>query len=130
LTVAADRREATERARRLLRALLSDDEYQQYVRDGYLKVKSPSYPNREYRIPNFAGMVLVYENEKPAMRLCVGPTRALPTDDVVVTHLLMIRGDELRYLSKANAFPYLERSLGDLLRVRVPWDGGGAQTPC
>jgi hypothetical protein len=105
--VSVDRREAMERARRLLRALLTDDEYHQFCRDGYLKVKSPSYPNREYRIPSFTGMVLVYENEKPTMRLCVGPTRALPTDDVVVTHLLMIRGDELRYLSKANVFPYV-----------------------
>jgi len=105
--VPADRREATERARRLLRALLSDDEYQQFCTDGYLKVKSPSYPAREYRIPAFTGMVLVCENEKPTMRLCVGPTRILPTDDVIVTHLLMIRGDEQRYLSKANAFPYV-----------------------
>jgi len=105
--VPVERREALERARLLLRALLTEGELKQLSEDVFLKVKSPSFPNREYRIPGFAGMVLVYENDKPTMRLCVGPTRMLPADDVIVTHLLLIRGDEQRYLSKANVFPYL-----------------------
>ena len=115
-----DRREAMERARRLLRALLSDEEYEQYVRDGYLKVKSPTIPNREYRIPSFTGMVLVLENERPTMRLCVGPTRVLPTDDVVVTHLLMIRGDEQRYLAKANEFLFVQVGYDRLPDAQLP----------
>ncbi len=102
-----ERREALERARMLLRALLTADEFKQYVEDGFLKVQSRLFANREYRIPGFPGMVLVHENGKPTMRLCVGPTRMLPADDVVVTHLLLIRGDERRYLSKANVFPYI-----------------------
>jgi hypothetical protein len=105
--VPIERREALERARLLLRALLTEDEYKQLLDDGFLKVKSPTFPNREYRIPSFTGMVLVYENDRPTMRLCIGPTRVLPPDDVIVTHLMLIRGDEQRYLSKANVFPYL-----------------------
>jgi hypothetical protein len=114
------RREALDRARLLLRELLAEDEFKQYLRDGFLKVKSPSFPGREYHIPGLAGMVRVYEHGKPAMRLCVGPTRLLPPDDVVVTHLLMIRGDEQRYLSKANTFPFVERAFDGFI-CALPW---------
>jgi len=102
------RPEALDRARQLLRELLTDNEFKQFLRDGFLKVKSPTFSNREYHIPAYAGMVRVYENGLPAMRLCVGPSRVLPPDDVVVTHLLMIRGDERQYLGKANSFPFVE----------------------
>jgi hypothetical protein len=108
--VAVERREVLDRARLLLRGLLTDEEFAQFLRDGYLEVRSTIYPHREYHIPGLAGMVRVYEDGKPTMRLCVGPTRALPPDDVIVTHLLMIRGDERRYLEKANAFPFVERT--------------------
>jgi len=113
--VRIERRKACERARLLLRGLLTDDEFNQYLRDGYLIVQSPSFPNRTYHIPGLAGMVRVIENDKPAMRLCVGPTRVLPPDDIVVTHLLLIRGDEQRYLSKANTFPYVDRGFDSFL---------------
>jgi hypothetical protein len=106
--VCSRRPEALDRARLLLRELLTDSEFKQFLRDGFLKVKSPTFAHREYHIPAYAGMVRVYENGKPAMRLCVGPARALPPDDVVVTHLLMIRGNERQYLGKANTFPLVE----------------------
>lgn len=104
--MAIDRRAAQERAHMLLRGLLTDEEFKQFLDDGFLKVKSPSFPNREYRIPAFAGMIVVLDDGKPAMRLCIGPLRAMPAEDVVVTHLLLICGDEQRYLAKANIFPY------------------------
>jgi uncharacterized protein YjbI with pentapeptide repeats len=104
---AAEKRAAQERARELLRGLLGVATYEQLQRLGYLEVASPSHTGRVYRIPRFPGMVSVYEHGVAIERLCVQPTQALPDDDLVVMHKLLIEADEQRYLATANHFAIL-----------------------
>lgn len=93
---------AEERSRSLLRELLNEREYQQLMQRGYLEVASPSRAARVYRIPCFAGRVRVYEDGRPLVELCVRPVAALPTNDVIVLHKLMIQANEQGYLAQAN----------------------------
>jgi hypothetical protein len=96
--------DAERRAEALLRHLLNEEEYQQLVSHGYLKVQSPNIPNRVYLIPRYRGLVRVYESGKSVMRLCVGPVDPLPDADVVLIHKLMIEANEDEYLKAANVF--------------------------
>lgn len=93
------------RATALLRASLTEQEWTQLTKHGYLEVASPATRGRRYRIPRTGGMVEVYQDGQLLMWLCVGPAQPLPPDDVVLLHLLMIRGDEQTYLATANPFP-------------------------
>ena len=92
------------RAKALLREMLSDSQYQQLLKFGYLEVSSPSIDNRVYRIPGAGGLVKVYERGCAVMELCLQPAEPLPDSDVVVMHKLMIEGNEQEYLQKANHF--------------------------
>jgi len=92
------------RAKALLREMLSDSQYQQLLKFGYLEVTSPSIDNRVYRIPGSGGLVKVYERGCAVMELCLQPAEPLPDSDVVVMHKLMIEGNEQEYLQKANHF--------------------------
>ncbi|HEV7126666.1 MAG TPA: hypothetical protein VGN32_04400 [Ktedonobacterales bacterium] len=92
------------RSRVMLRDLLSEHEYEQLTKSGYLEVKSPSNSERTYRIPGAGGLVRVYEHDTPIMELCLQPTEPLPEGDVIVLHKLMIQGNEQEYLAKANHF--------------------------
>jgi len=92
------------RAKALLREMLSDSQYQQLLKFGYLEVSSPSIDNRVYRIPSAGGLVKVYERGCAVMELCLQPAEPLPDSDVVVMHKLMIEGNEQEYLQKANHF--------------------------
>ena len=92
------------RAKALLREMLSDSQYQQLLKFGYLEVNSPSIDNRVYRIPGAGGLVKVYERGCAVMELCLQPAEPLPDSDVVVMHKLMIEGNEQEYLQKANHF--------------------------
>ena len=100
----SDWREAQERAEALLREILSDDEYRQLGRRGYLEVSSPSRPRRNYRIPRHQGQVKVYEGGVPIMALCVQSVEPIPDGDAVLMHKLMIEGNEEEYLRVANRF--------------------------
>ena len=100
----SDWREAQERAEALLRSLLSDDEYRQLNRRGYLEVPSPSRPRRIYRVPRHQGQVKVYEGGVPIMALCVQSVEPIPDGDAVLMHKLMIEGNEEEYLRIANRF--------------------------
>lgn len=97
--------EANERATALLRAHLTRKEWKQLNERGYVEVASPSVPGRVYRIPRSRGMVTLYQNSVPVVRLCIGPADVLPRDDVVLMHLITIRGNEQEYLETANPFP-------------------------
>lgn len=99
-----NRAEAERRAEALLRRFLTEEEYQQLLCQGYLRVPSPHYPNRVYLIPRYRGLVRVYESGRAVMRLCVGPVEPLPDADVVLMHKLMIEGNEEEYLKIANIF--------------------------
>ncbi|HCI79548.1 MAG TPA: hypothetical protein DHW02_07650 [Ktedonobacter sp.] len=95
---------ADSRAKALLREILSDTQYQQLVKCGYLEVTSPTIDERVYRIPGSGGLVKVFERGCPVMELCLQPAEPLPDGDVIVMHKLMIEANEEEYLSKANHF--------------------------
>jgi membrane protein implicated in regulation of membrane protease activity len=96
------RRSADQRAAALLRELLTRDEFAHLCLKGYLEVASPSRPDRTYRIPRTRGTIDVYERGRYHSTLCIAPVIALPDDDVVAAHKLMILADEERYLATAN----------------------------
>ena len=100
------RPEAQERAEALLKELLTEDEYRQLTRCGYLEVRSRSRPRRTYRVPRHQGQVKVYEGGVPSMGLCVQSVEPIPAGDVVLMHKLMIEGNEDEYLRIANRFEY------------------------
>ena len=95
---------AKERAEKLLAEMLSDEEYTQLSRRGYLEVRRPSIPERVYQIPKYRGRIHVYEGKKAVMSLCVQPVDLVPDADVVLIHKLMIEANEQEYLRIANRF--------------------------
>ena len=98
--------------------MLPREEFASLSRRGYLEVGSPSRPGRVYRVPRVRGTIDVYERGQYHSTLCIAPIVALPDDDVVLAHKLMILGDEARYLETAN-----------LVRGE-PWDRpAGGQPP-
>lgn len=99
-----DEQVARERADALLRELLTEGEYAQLTRRGYLEVRSPAQPQRTYRVPRHQGQVEVRERGIPIMRLCVQAVEPIPDGDAVLMHKLMIEGNEAAYLRIANRF--------------------------
>jgi hypothetical protein len=95
---------AESRAKALLREMLTENQYQQLIKFGYLEVPSPSIEHRVYRIPGSGGLVKVFERGSAVMELCLQPAEPLPDGDVVVMHKLMIEANEQEYLQKANHF--------------------------
>ncbi len=98
---------AQENSLALLKTILSEGEYEQLTQWGYLDIRSPSNPQRIYRVRRNGGLVSVYEDGKAIQEVCVQPIEPLPRDDVVVLHKLMIQGNEQEYLARANQFPPL-----------------------
>src|SRR5581483_3554460 len=92
------------RARLLLYDVLSDAECAQLDADDYLEVTSPSVAQRIYRIPRDGGRVQMFEQGRLVCELCLRPTRSLPVSDVLLTHKLLIEGNEVEYLATANRF--------------------------
>lgn len=97
-TLPADRAEA------LLRAVLDESEYQQLTKRGYFDLRSPTEPERIYRIPRYCGLVRMYEHGVVARELCVQPVEPLPTADVIAMHKIMIQGNEEEYLACARKY--------------------------
>lgn len=95
-------------AQRLMRHVLSDEEWNGLTGGGYVEVRSPSASYRMYRIPWGAGRVRMYEYGDLVCELCVQPSKPLPASDLVVLHKLMIEGAETQYLATANRFPALD----------------------
>ena len=96
--------QAQARAEALLCDLLTDAEYALLGERGYLEVPSPSRPTRTYRVPRRPGRVAVLESGVEVESLCVTPIEFMPAGDVVITHKLMIEGNEQEYLRRANRF--------------------------
>ena len=90
------------RALRLLRAVLTQEQYRHLVRWGYIDIKSQSAPQRFYRVPQAPGVVHMIENGRLQANLCLQPFDKVPDADIVVIHKLMIEADEQTYLQKAN----------------------------
>ncbi len=97
--------EAEARAEALLVAHRAPAQRAQLQWEDALDIPSPHLPGRVYCIPRRRGMVAVYEAGRLRWWLCVGPAVWVPDADVVLTHKLMIEGDELAYLRVANSFP-------------------------
>jgi hypothetical protein len=95
------------RASEMLRTVLTEAEYRQVISQGYLDVPSTLYPWRVYRIPHGPGAVRVYEGGSLVMQLCVQPEEALPDDDLILMHKLLLEGSEAEYLATANQLPVL-----------------------
>ena len=96
--------------------LLTEDEYLQLSRRGYLEVPSPSLPGRTYRVPRRLGQIGVYERGVRVEALCIRSVDPIPDGDAVLLHKLMIEGNEQEYLRIANHF---ELSGGRLLPRRT-----------
>jgi hypothetical protein len=96
------RADAERRAERLLRDVLTEGEFAQFMRRGYLEVRSPTFPSRSYLIPERQGPVTVCDYGRPVMRLCVQCVDRVPDFDTVAMHKLMIEGNEQEYLRIAN----------------------------
>ena len=93
---------ADRRARRLLHAVLTHEQYHHLMRWGYIDIPSPSDPQRTYRVPQVPGHVHVIQNHRLTAGLCLQPLERIPEADYVVIHKLMIEADEETYLQKAN----------------------------
>ena len=89
-------------AKKLLRTVLSREQFGLLVRQGYIDIPSPGNPQRIYRIPREPGRVSVIEKERLKATLCLQPLEKVPDADVVAIHKLMIEADEETYLKKAN----------------------------
>jgi hypothetical protein len=98
------RSESNRRANELLRSVLTREQYDQLTRKGYLDFKSPRDPGCIYRVPRRQGLVKVIEQGRHKANLCLQPREAVPDDDIVVMHKLMIEADEEAYLQTANTF--------------------------
>lgn len=97
-------RQAHDRAEALLGEILTDSELAQLGERGYLEVPSPSQPERSYRVPRSPGRVCIVEKGVEVASLCVGPAESVPAGDVILTHKLMIEGNEQEYLRRANHY--------------------------
>ncbi|MGH2352444.1 MAG: hypothetical protein ACRDI2_03660 [Chloroflexota bacterium] len=96
------RAEAERRAEHLLRDVLTEADFHQLLRRGYLEVHSHAFPSRVYLVPERQGPVTVCEYGRPIMRLCIQCVERVPDHDTVVMHKLMIEGNEHEYLRIAN----------------------------
>jgi hypothetical protein len=96
------RADAERRAEQMLHEILGEDDFAQFIRRGYLEVRSPTFPTRVYLVPERQGPVTVCEFGKPVMRLCVQCVDRVPDYDAVAMHKLMIEGAEHEYLRVAN----------------------------
>jgi hypothetical protein len=94
--------EAERRAEVLVREVVGEAGFADMVRRGFLEVRSPTFPNRVYLVPERQGPVTVCEHGRPVMRLCVQTVERVPDYDTVVMHKLMIEGNEREYLRIAN----------------------------
>ena len=116
-----EKREAPESlADQLVRDTLPDAEYEALRRDGYLDVPSSTDENRRYRVFGQAGsyrqtqMWQRGENGEwgPLEALCVvgSGSEAIPAGDLFLTHYLLLKTDEARFLKTANHFPMANQS--------------------
>jgi two-component system, response regulator PdtaR len=108
-----ERAPAEQRAEKLLLTVLSEAEQRQLAEYGYVEVPSTLSPDRIYRIPRSGRLPIVYEHGAPVYRLCIGPVEPLPSADLVLSHLLLIRADERRYLANRES----RRALSAPLRL-------------
>ena len=100
------RRLAERRARRhaedLVRQVLSDGEYAQLRREGFLEVRSRRVPGRAYRIPAGGSPVAALEPDGRLVYLCLQPALPVPPQELVLIQKLLLEGDEDAFWQRAN----------------------------
>lgn len=104
---AAERVRAKERALRLLREQLTDEQKAELAEKRYFSlstIDSKSGEHRHYRIhQGSAGNVeQVDANGKKLKRFCIHPTIACPEEDTMLTQMLWLRTQEEEFLRVAN----------------------------
>ena len=92
------------RANKLLRTVLTPEQYRQLKWRGYVDIPSHCDQERFYRVPRCPGLVGMIEQGKRKADLCLQPLEWVPDADIVVMHKLMIEADEETYLQTANRF--------------------------
>ena len=95
----AERLEIKERAHQLLKDSLSLDDYQALMNQGYMEIPSKLYSGRRYHVSN-SGFLQIFD---PSMKMhqpvavCINAQEQhLPTDDVILAKLMMLKHDEKR----------------------------------
>lgn len=88
---------AIRRSERLLDRMLSSKQRKYWHRNRYIDVRSPAYPERLYRIPEY-GKVLCFDSGKLTKRLCIYSIDRLPLADKILSLKVMIESDEQEFL--------------------------------
>lgn len=89
-------------AEKLLKYILGDDRYREFIDNREIKIESKKYPGRYYIIREF-GMIEVFENDTLKERLCINPTECnFPLQDQLVAKILGLEGAEELILKTAN----------------------------
>ena len=95
-------REVRRRARALVRQVLSEREYTELRREGFLQVASQTSPGRTYRIPAAGSPVAALEPDGRVVYLCLQPAEPIPREELVVVQKLLLEGAEEEYWRRAN----------------------------
>lgn len=115
--------EEIERMRRgeeLLKEVLGEGRYKDFIRVGFVAIESKIYPKRIY-IVREEGKVEVVEGGKTIETLCLVPTTTVGKQDVLALKKLLLESDERMFLKTANHFPETpapSRSSDELTRIR------------
>jgi hypothetical protein len=95
-------REVRRRARALVRQVLSEREYAELRREGFVQVASRAHPGRTYRIPAGGSPVAALEPDGRVVYLCLQPAEPIPREEIVVVQKLLLEGAEDEYWRRAN----------------------------
>ncbi len=102
-------------AEKLLKHLLGEKEYRDFINKGEIEVKSKKYPNRTYIIREF-GKIEVVENNMIVERLCINAGSNFPLQDELVAKKLGLEQAEELILKIANHI--IPQEFGLLERVQ------------
>ena len=95
-------RRARRRAEDLVRHVLSDREYAQLCREGFIEVRSRRVTGRRYRIPAGGSPVAALEPDGRLVYLCLQPVLPVPRQELLVIQKLLLEGDEDAFWQRAN----------------------------
>jgi hypothetical protein len=96
------RRQVRRRAQALVRRVLSEREYAELRREGFLQVASQAHPGRTYRIPAGGSPVAALEPDGQVVYLCLQPAEPIPREELVIVQKLLLEGAEDEYWRRAN----------------------------
>lgn len=103
------------RARDMLRRVIGDDKFRDFMRNGFVSVQAKS--GRVYQIFPGHGITNVYSNGEKIEKLCVVLRGQFPPTDSLVMRYLLILNDENDFRSYAIQHKVYPRNLG---RVVLP----------